>query len=103
MSFRELEGQLARWLERLQQYDFDIYRKGLSHKNADGLSKRLCETENCQYCVRVERKIVSKQKEIIARYSRKRKSGTLASRSEERLKYLDYDSRKGNQYTSIPF
>jgi len=46
MSFRELEGQLARWLERLQQYDFDVvHRKVLSHKNADGLSKRLCETE----------------------------------------------------------
>jgi len=37
MSFRELEGQLARWLERLQQYDFDVvHQKGLSHKNADG-------------------------------------------------------------------
>jgi len=67
MSFRELEGQLARWLERLQQYDFDVvHRKGLSHKNADGLSRRLCETENCQYCERVERKSVSKQEEIVA-------------------------------------
>jgi len=44
---------LARWLERLQQYNFDvIYRKGLSHKNADSLSRRLCETEDYQYCVR---------------------------------------------------
>jgi len=67
MSFRELEGQLAHWLERLQQYDFDVvHRKGLSHKNADGLSRRLCETENCQYCVKVERKNVSKQEEIVA-------------------------------------
>jgi len=55
-------------LERLQQFDFDvIHRKGLSHKNADGLSRQLCETENCQYCIRVERKSVSKQEEIIAR------------------------------------
>jgi len=67
MSFRELEGQLARWLERLQQYDFDVvHRKGLSHKNADGLSRRMCETENCQYCEKVERKSVSKQEEIVA-------------------------------------
>lgn len=35
MYFRELEGQLARWLERLQQYEFEIlHRKGLSHQNA---------------------------------------------------------------------
>lgn len=25
MSFKNLEGQLARWLERLQQYEFEIY------------------------------------------------------------------------------
>jgi len=68
MSFRELEGQLARWLERLQQFDFEvIHRKGLSHKNADGLSRRMCETENCQYCVRVEKKDALVQKEIVAR------------------------------------
>jgi len=68
MSFRELEGQLARWLERLQQFDFEvIHRKGLSHKNADGLSRRMCETENCQYCVKVEKKDALVQKEIVAR------------------------------------
>lgn len=45
MSFKDLEGQLARWLERLQEYDFIvIHRKGESHKNADGLSRHLCET-----------------------------------------------------------
>jgi len=67
MSFRELEGQLARWLERLQQFDFDvIHRKGLSHKNADGLSRRMCEIEDCHYCAKVERKSVLKQEEIIA-------------------------------------
>jgi len=35
MSFKDLEGQLARWLERLQEFEFDIiYRKGLSHKSS---------------------------------------------------------------------
>jgi len=24
MSFKDLEGQLVRWLERLQQYDFEV-------------------------------------------------------------------------------
>ena len=38
--FRHLEGQLARWLEELSQYDFKIlHRKGAEHENADCLSR----------------------------------------------------------------
>lgn len=38
--FRHIEGQLARWLEDLAQYDFQIlHRQGLKHSNADGLSR----------------------------------------------------------------
>eukprot|EP00731_Ephydatia_muelleri_P033767 Em0037g31a len=36
----EPEGQLARWLEQLQEYDFEvIHRKGRNHNNADALFK----------------------------------------------------------------
>lgn len=67
MSFRNLEGQLARWLERLQQYDFEIqHRKGKVHKNSDGLSRRLCEVEGCQYCAKVERRGAENQKKYIS-------------------------------------
>ncbi len=39
-SFKEPEGQLARWLECLQEYDFDIqHRRGNHHQNADALSR----------------------------------------------------------------
>ena len=39
-SVKEPEGQLARWLERLQEYDFEIqHRKGSQHLNADALSR----------------------------------------------------------------
>ena len=39
-SIREPEGQLARWMERLQEYDFEIqHRKGHHHQNADALSR----------------------------------------------------------------
>lgn len=32
MSFKELEGQLARWIEMLQAYDFDVvYTAGTHH------------------------------------------------------------------------
>ena len=40
-SFKEPEGQVARWLERLQEYDFEVqHRPGKQHSNADSLSRR---------------------------------------------------------------
>lgn len=40
-SFKEPEGQLARWMERLQEYNFTIvHRQGSQHRNADALSRR---------------------------------------------------------------
>ena len=42
-NFKEPEGQLARWLERLQEFDFEIlHRRGRKHTNADALSRRPC-------------------------------------------------------------
>lgn len=42
-NFKEPEGQLARWLERLQEYTFTIaHRPGRKHQNADALSRRPC-------------------------------------------------------------
>ena len=39
MKFKNLDGQLARWLE-LSQYDMIIiYGKGKQHSNADALSR----------------------------------------------------------------
>ena len=42
-SFHEPEGQVARWLETLSQYDCDIvHRPGKKHTNADSLSRMPC-------------------------------------------------------------
>lgn len=42
--FKHPEGQLARWLEELSQYDFKIeHRTGRQHANADALSRRSAE------------------------------------------------------------
>ncbi|GFT62502.1 retrovirus-related Pol polyprotein from transposon 412 [Trichonephila clavipes] len=56
MNFRNTEGQVARWIQRLNEYYFDIrHRKDCSHGNADALSRRPCP-ENCRHCSRVETK-----------------------------------------------
>ncbi|GBN41538.1 Retrovirus-related Pol polyprotein from transposon 297 [Araneus ventricosus] len=55
-SEEEPEGQIARWIQRLQEYDFEIqHRKGTSHGNADALSRRHCE-ESCKHCTNAEKK-----------------------------------------------
>ena len=48
MSFKNIEGQLARWMEELAQFDMVVvHRAGKLHVNADALS-RIPETEG--YC-----------------------------------------------------
>uniref|UniRef100_A0AAQ4RI62 Gypsy retrotransposon integrase-like protein 1 n=1 Tax=Gasterosteus aculeatus aculeatus TaxID=481459 RepID=A0AAQ4RI62_GASAC len=55
MTFREPEGQLARWLEELQGYEFSVvHRAGERHGNADALSRRPCSEDDCRYCDRRE-------------------------------------------------
>ena len=40
-NFKDAEGQVARWQEFLQEYDFEcIHRPGKQHSNADALSRR---------------------------------------------------------------
>lgn len=48
VNLRDPMGQVARWLERLQEFDFTIeHRQGRSHGNADGLSRRPCSCKTC--------------------------------------------------------
>ncbi|GBM62391.1 Transposon Ty3-I Gag-Pol polyprotein [Araneus ventricosus] len=49
LNFKEPEGQIARWIQRLQEYDFEIqHRKGTSHGNADALSRRPYPWSSCE-------------------------------------------------------
>ena len=51
MTFKEPEGQVARWLEELQAFNFSVeHRAGASHTNADALSRRPCASDGCRYC-----------------------------------------------------
>ena len=57
LNFRLPEGQIARWIEKLQQYNFSIeHRPGQLHGNADILSRRPCSEVGCTYCSRLEEK-----------------------------------------------
>ena len=43
-NFKEPEGQVARWLERLAEYNFKVvHRRGTKHNNADALSRLPCK------------------------------------------------------------
>ncbi|GBL75299.1 Retrovirus-related Pol polyprotein from transposon 297 [Araneus ventricosus] len=56
LNFKEPEGQIACWIQRLQKYDFEIqHRKGTSHGNADALPRRPCK-ESCKHCANAEKK-----------------------------------------------
>ena len=44
MNFKQPTGQLARWLERITEYDIEIvYRPGRRHNNADTMSRMPCK------------------------------------------------------------
>jgi len=50
LNFKNIEGQLARWIEELAQYNMIIqHRSGKKHVNADGLSRIPDELEICKY------------------------------------------------------
>ncbi|CAI5690254.1 unnamed protein product [Oreochromis niloticus] len=52
---REPEGQVARWLEELQAFNFTVeHRAGTHHSNADALSLRPCAAAGCRYCEKRE-------------------------------------------------
>lgn len=53
-SFKQPEGQLARWLERMAEFNVTLlYRKGSASSNADGLSRRPC-IGDCSHCLKKE-------------------------------------------------
>jgi len=96
MSFRNLESQLARWLQQIQQYDFEIIRrKGCLYSNAHGWSRRPCEGNN--YCCKQE----SKEGEIIERIIfNSEQINRLETRAVERLDIKKVFFRKKRKSTS---
>jgi hypothetical protein len=55
LSFRNLEGQTARWVQRLQEYNFTTeHRQGIRHTNADALFRCSCQYDRGWTTSRVE-------------------------------------------------
>jgi len=49
-SFKDPQGQVARWLEFLSEYNFEIqHRPGVKHQNADALSRKDVEEPLCSH------------------------------------------------------
>ena len=68
MNFSIIDGQLARWLEFLASYDFEIrFRRGNSHTNCDSLSRRPCVDNDCKYCSRYEERDSANEAGLITR------------------------------------
>ena len=59
MKFKDIEGQLARWLEELAQFDMQIvHRKGKEHANAGAFS-RFPDDMPCCDCYRAGSEVAS--------------------------------------------
>ncbi|XP_055714233.1 uncharacterized protein LOC129808478 [Phlebotomus papatasi] len=59
LTMKSPEGQLARWLEKLGQYDFELrHRAGRVHENADAFSRRPCAVSDGGHCDRVEERML---------------------------------------------
>lgn len=58
------EGQLARWLGKLEQYCYRVeYRPGRVHGNADSLSRRPCG-DRCKHCLTREEKATCRRTRV---------------------------------------
>ena len=80
VSFKDVQGQLTRWLQNLQQYDFTIvHRAGKSHANADALLGRPCAEFECQYCEEVEDAIKSPESTSLEENHPEEESSRLAT------------------------
>ena len=96
-QFKEPEGQLARWLELLSQFDMDIsHRAGKIHGNGDGLSRRPCP-DDCPTCTKGEQRIQDvrdvqephkEETELRGRTARKRREAKIRKTQSESLEWL---------------
>ena len=60
INFKICEGALARILETLAIYDFDVeFCQGSRHSNANSISRRPCLDQECAHCEWFEKRYTS--------------------------------------------
>ena len=68
LNFKTRERQMAWWMQKLQQYDFEVeHRKRGQNLNANALSRRPCGDDDCHYCEKKEIKEY-KNREVELKY-----------------------------------
>ena len=100
-TLKDPEGQLARWLGRLEQYDYSVeHRAGRSHTNADSLSRRPCEP-GCGHCSRREDNPVCRRLYVDGGASEARERWRDAQRADADLapviRWLEAGERPGRE------
>ncbi|VDH91703.1 Hypothetical predicted protein [Mytilus galloprovincialis] len=90
-SMKEPEGQTARWITQLSEYEFSIeHREGKRHRNADGMSRIPCHqcgndenitsAVNRQFCY-VQNDTSRRQQELVIKNDTSAGSGTACCSS----------------------
>jgi predicted nucleic-acid-binding Zn-ribbon protein len=100
MQFKNPEGQLARWLEVLSEYDMEIiHMPGNKHSNADALSRVPCK--QCGYCSNWKNNI-SEETAMVRNISTDGYSNDLSNDEQLSLKELQ-DSDTSIQFIKRAF
>ncbi len=87
MKFKNPEAQVARWIEVLGTYEFTIeHRAGRIHGNADALSRRPCEGEQCKQCSKIERLADERPVHISHRRNKLKTRNIITSKTSSREK-----------------
>ena len=97
LRFKNPEGQMARWLQMLNTYNFEIiHRPGRQHGNADGLSRRPCFP--CNYCSRQDQKEMnSSSNETIEHLYRTKKQESKSTPSLDDDNFMFWFQHKSNE------
>ena len=93
LNFQNPEGQLARWILVLGEYDYKLlHRPGRGYGNADGLSRRLCV--QCQLS---EGESEVKSPDVEKKVKKKKKNLSVQWKNDSELvevRYFDHDSEE---------
>ncbi|CAC5382125.1 unnamed protein product [Mytilus coruscus] len=110
-SIKEPEGQTARWITKLSEYEFSIeHREDKRHRNADGMSRIPCHqcgydekniatsAVNRQFCY-VQNDTTRRQQELVNKNDTSDGSGTACCSS--RITYTSSTLRDQSSYNSF--